>query len=55
MTATALTTSPAPTAVFAVTRGALRQLGRQPPVWVGGGILLADPAAGRVRALGGAA
>jgi peptide/nickel transport system permease protein len=42
MTATAMMTSPAPTAVsFAVTRGALRQLGRQPRVWVGGGILLA--------------
>jgi peptide/nickel transport system permease protein len=43
MTATAMTTSPAPTAVssFAVTRSALRQLGRQPRVWVGGGILLA--------------
>jgi peptide/nickel transport system permease protein len=43
MTATAMTTSPPPTAVasFAVTRGALRQLGRQPRVWVGGGILLA--------------
>jgi peptide/nickel transport system permease protein len=43
MTATAMKTSPAPTTVssFAVTRGALRQLGRQPRVWFGGGILLA--------------
>lgn len=41
MTATAMMTSPAPTAVsVSVTRGALRQLGRQPRVWVGGGILL---------------
>lgn len=42
MTATAMTTSPAPAAVsYSVIRGALRQLGRQPRVWVGGGILLA--------------
>jgi peptide/nickel transport system permease protein len=41
MTATALMTPPAPRVQrFPVTRAALRQLGRQPRVWVGGGILL---------------
>ena len=42
MTATAMMTSPAPTTVssFAVTRGALRQLGRQPRVWFGGALLV---------------
>ena len=41
MTATALTTSPAPPGErFPVTRSALRQLARQRRVWVGGGILL---------------
>lgn len=41
MSATAMTTSPAATAVsFPVTRSALRQLALQPRVWVGGGILL---------------